>query len=64
MLKPFHPFGTGKHNFGYIPPAPEYDCSGDFDEDDCKFCCYYDQCKDAEYIDVWEKLAEESEDEE
>lgn len=51
MAMLFAPFGTGKHNFGYVPDPPEYDeCLGYWDNPDrfseynCKTCRNYDEC--------------------
>ena len=57
----FRPFSWG--NFKGMPDVPENECSGVFDAESCYWCSDYDRCKDAEYIDDWEKLAEETEDE-
>ena len=54
------PFSWG--NFRGMPDVPEFECSGDFDEDACCWCSEYDRCKDAEYVDDWEKYAKENED--
>lgn len=56
----FRPFSFGQ--FGRTPSVPEYECSGDFSEDLCKWCDDYEKCRDAEYIDCWDKLEKESED--
>lgn len=54
----FRPFSWG--NFGCVPDPPEpWECNGVFDENICSLCSDYEKCKDAEYIDDWEKLANE-----
>lgn len=45
--KSFSPFGTGKHNFGYIPDPPEpeeTECNGDYQEGFCDDCDQFEQC--------------------
>ena len=58
------PFGRAIHpdnsGFGRIPDVPEYDCMGDFHDDYCKNCDDYEKCKSAEYIDDWERFANEN----
>ena len=56
-------FGThGK--FGYIPDPPEIDCEGevieDFDMEDCRRCCNYDDCL-KEYRAYMERTDNETE---
>ena len=45
--KSFSPFGTGKHNFGYIPDPPEPDdteCTGEYIEGSCECCDRFEEC--------------------
>jgi len=51
------PFGTGKHNFGYIPNPPEpeeIECTDEYIEGFCENCDHYDQCRE-----LWEGWARE-----
>ena len=38
-----YPFSTGQ--FGFVPDAPESECSGDFCEEVCRYCNSYGECK-------------------
>jgi len=45
--KSFSPFGTGKHNFGYIPDPPEPDdteCDNTYHEGSCECCDRFEEC--------------------
>lgn len=49
----FHPFGTGKHNFGHIPDPPEPDeseCTDEYAEGFCEYCDHFEQC-----LETWRK---------
>ena len=53
----FTPFGTGKHNFGYIPDPPEPDdeeCNGEYVEGSCECCDCFEEC-----LKDWERGADE-----
>jgi len=48
----FQPFGTGKHNFGYIPDPPEpeeTECDGEYHEGSCECCDHFEICEK-----IWE----------
>lgn len=50
--KCFHTFGTGKHNFGYIPDPPEpeeTECDGEYHEGSCECCDRFEICEK-----IWE----------
>lgn len=55
--KSFLPFGTGKHNFGYIPDPPENEfcCDAEKDNTLCDSCKYFTEyhgipmCEGTEY---------------
>lgn len=50
--KSFQPFGTGKHNFGYIPDPPEpeeTECDGEYHEGSCECCDRFEICEK-----IWE----------
>lgn len=50
--KSFSPFGTGKHNFGYIPDPPEpeeTECDGEYHEGSCECCDRFEICEK-----IWE----------
>ena len=43
------PFGTGKHNFGFIPDPPEpeeTECTDEYVEGSCECCDHFEQCKE------------------
>ena len=46
------PFGRAIHpdnsGFGRIPDVPEFECTGNFDEEYCKWCDDYEGCKATE----------------
>lgn len=47
----FHPFGTGKHNFGYIPdPTESEECTDEYVEGLCEYCDHFEQC-----LETWRK---------
>lgn len=50
--KSFQAFGTGKHNFGYIPDPPEpeeTECDGEYHEGSCECCDRFEICEK-----IWE----------
>lgn len=50
--KTFSTFGTGKHNFGYIPDPPEpeeTECDGAYQEGSCECCDRFEEC-----MTIWE----------
>lgn len=52
----FRTFGTGKHNFGYIPDPPEpeeTECTDEYVEGSCECCDHFEQCKQ-----VWKRDTE------
>ena len=59
-------WGTGKHNFGYVPSPPEYDeCYGYWDNPErfsyngCLGCANYDECEKASEEDYSYRINEQ-----
>lgn len=53
-------FGTGKHNFGYMPDPPEpeeFECYGD-----CSLCKWAEVHKDGRYICCGDEFESKEED--